>query len=67
MVFKAVYYTSERVFQFLDTGAGLKVSFLMVSAFCDKVVAKKGVESCTGKEISKFHYILSEKSALEDF
>ena len=36
-------------------------------SFCDQVVAKQAVASCIGKEISKFDWILSNKSVLEDF
>ena len=48
MSFKAVYHVWKSVFQFYDTGVW-KVSFLMVPAFCDQVLAKLVVESCTGE------------------
>ena len=48
MFFKALYYTCERVFQFYDTGLS-KISFLMVPAFYDQVVAKLVAESDIGK------------------
>ena len=48
MVFKAVYHTSEHLF-LVSWYRGLKVSFLIVSAFCDQIIAKQSVESCTGK------------------
>ena len=48
MFFKGIYHTRNRVFQFYDTGVR-EVSFLMVPAFCDQVVANLVVESDTGK------------------
>ena len=61
MFLKAVYHTSERVFSVLWY-RGLKVSFLMVSAICDQVVAKQAVESCTGKRNLKISFdIIQEK------
>ena len=48
MFFKALYHTRKRDFQFYDRGFW-KISFLMVPAFYDQVVAKLVVEPDTEK------------------
>ena len=48
MFFKAVYHIWKSVFQFYDTGVW-KVSFLIVPAFCDQVIAKLVVQYDVGK------------------
>ena len=48
------------IFQFLDTGVQ-NVSFLVVSVFCDQVVAKQPVESFIGKRNLKISLDIAQE------